>query len=65
MVNVMGQLINFTKKALTYQLKDNDINHIINIDDFYKQNEEICASDMTRKHNLIIYCEYRWQEGSA
>jgi hypothetical protein len=46
---MMGGLINFAKKALTYQLKDNDINHIIDMADFYKQFEDICASDVTSK----------------
>ncbi len=43
----MGGLIKFAQKALTYQLQDNDINHIIDMAEFYKNHEDLCATDVT------------------
>lgn len=48
-VGIMGGLIKFAQKALTYQLKDNDINHIIDMAEFYKKYEDLCATDVTSK----------------
>lgn len=32
---------------LTYQLKDNDINHIMDIAEFYEKHENLCVQDIT------------------
>jgi 6-pyruvoyl-tetrahydropterin synthase len=39
--------LNLIKKAFRYQLKDNDISHLMDMSDFFKKNQELCVSDVT------------------
>ena len=40
-------------KVVTYQLNDNDLNHIMDIDDFYKENKELCTDDITKRTSIV------------
>lgn len=62
---VMSGLVKFAK-VLTYQLKDNDVNHIMDIADFYRLHPELCVSDITSiSLSQSITSFYRWQESSG
>ena len=69
----MGGLIKFAQKAITYQLydnaifniyysnrKDDDVNHIMDMADFFKRFEDICATDVTNGTRVSVkiteYC---------
>jgi len=41
-------------KVVTYQLNDNDLNHIMDIDDFYKENKELCTDDITNGRRVQV-----------
>ncbi len=43
---MMKGIVNLVK-VVTYQLNDNDLNHIMDIHDFYEQNRELCTDDLT------------------
>jgi len=60
---VVSNLKHFAK-VLTYQLKDNDVNHVIDLAEFYKTYPEYCVSDITSKANLKIN-DSRWKESSS
>lgn len=47
---VVSNLMRFAK-VLTYQLKDNDVNHVIDLANFYKSHPDLCVSDITSKLN--------------
>lgn len=50
----MAGLINFAQKAITYQLKDDDVNHLIDMADYFSKNEDICATDVTSKYIVRV-----------
>lgn len=41
-------------KGLTYQLGENDIYHIMDMANFYKQNPGLCVSDVTNGKKVQI-----------
>ena len=60
---IKGLKIGMIKKAFKYKLydlskynlysKDNDLNHIMDMSDFFARNKEICVSDVTGKSYCI------------
>lgn len=42
------------KKAFRYQLKDNDISHLMEMSDFFKKNPDLCVSDITNGKKIQI-----------
>lgn len=44
---MMGGLIKLAQKAITYQLMDADVKHIMDMAEYYRLNEGICATDVT------------------
>ena len=52
---------------MIYSRKDNDINHLMDMAEFYKKNEELCVTDITSNIKIYIVCNnfcIRCQKGS-
>lgn len=51
-----GILSGFKKmtQVLTYQLKDSDINHLMDIAKFFKDHSELCVSDITNGKKVQV-----------
>lgn len=47
-------LFSAIRKGLTYQLSDEDIFHIVDMAQFYKENPELCVSDVTNGNRVQI-----------
>lgn len=49
-------------KAVTYQLQENDLNHIMDLGTFFAQNPELCH-DITSKNSQLIIS--RWKQSAC
>ncbi len=50
MINGIVNLV----KVVTYQLNDNDLNHVMDIHDFYQENKELCTADLTNGRKVQV-----------
>ncbi len=50
----LAHLISAVKKGLTYQLAEDDIFHLMDMAHFYKENTNLCVSDVTNGKKVQI-----------
>ncbi|KEJ82501.1 1-phosphatidylinositol-4-phosphate 5-kinase [Oxytricha trifallax] len=58
---IKGVNIGVIKKTFRYQLGSGDVNHIMEMSEIYKKNQDLCVTDVTSKIQYRKLLQNRWK----